>query len=175
MSEMPSSAASERMSYSLPVEATSSIDSGGIKFNETHFDVNGDIVGCVDLQSNSTKPTAICDKNKKKDNESIENSFAQQFVESRNEILNNSTEFDDNGHCSGILGHNGAFLDAKVVLADCQFFNSKHRVLTAKIFIFKFRLGDELVAICQFLSANGGTGTIGLDAIEYRSECHVLG
>lgn len=116
---MSSSSSSERMSYSLPVETnvSSSIDTDGIKFNETHFDVNGDIVASVDLPTNLTKPTAICDK---RDSESIENSFAQQFVESRNEILHNSNEFDDNGqNCSIILGHNGAFLDAKVCTPRC--------------------------------------------------------
>ncbi len=108
MSEMASSP-SERMSYSLPVETISSTESTGIKFNETHFDVNGDIVASEELQS---KRTSICDRNS---NESIENSFAQQFAESRNEILHNSTEFDDNGqNCSIALGQNGAFLDAKV-------------------------------------------------------------
>lgn len=109
MSEMASSP-SERMSYSLPVETESS----GIKFNETHFDVNGDVVASEEIQSNLSKPTVICDR---RDNESVENSFAQQFSESRNEILHNSTEFDENGfsqNCSIALGHNGAFLDAKV-------------------------------------------------------------
>ncbi|XP_037028199.1 inositol polyphosphate-4-phosphatase type I A isoform X2 [Bradysia coprophila] len=112
MSEMASSP-SERMSYSLPVETVSSGESGGIKFNETHFDVNGDIVPGDEIQP--TKPTTICDR---MDHESVENSFAQQFAESRNEILHNSTEFDDNGltqNCSIVLGHNGAFLDAKVM------------------------------------------------------------
>lgn len=113
MSEMASSP-SERMSYSLPVETINATESSGIKFNETHFDVNGDIVASEELQSNLTKPTILCDK---RDNESIENSFAQQFAESRNEILHNSTEFDENGfsqNCSIVLGHNGTFLDAKV-------------------------------------------------------------
>lgn len=121
MSEMASSP-SERMSYSLPVETVTSTDTGGIKFNETHFDVNGDIVASDELQLNVTKPTTICDK---RDNESIENSFAQQFAESRNEILHNSTEFDENGfsqNCSILLGHNGTFLDAKVR----YFFNINH-------------------------------------------------
>lgn len=120
MSEMAPSP-SERMSYSLPVETVSSDEASGIKFNETHFDVNGDIVASD--ESNVTKSTTNCDK---RDNESIENSFAQQYAESRNEILHNSSEFDENGftqNCSIILGHNGAFLDAKVRY--CSLFKKK--------------------------------------------------
>lgn len=113
MSEMAQSS-SERMSYSLPVDTISSGEASGLKFNETHFDINGDVVASEGLQSNTTQSTAKCDK---RQNESIENSFTQQFAECRNEILHNSTEFDENGlapNCSIILGHNGAFLDAKV-------------------------------------------------------------
>lgn len=107
--EMASSP-SERMSFSLPVETVSSGESGGIKFNETHFDVNGDIVAAAEIQP--TKQMSLCDR---RDNEyTVENSFAQQFAESRNEILHNSTEFDETQNCSIVLGHNGAFLDAKV-------------------------------------------------------------
>ena len=84
-------------SYSLPVTSylpndqpsTSQIPK--IKFNETHFDVNGDV------KSEALTPT--------------------QLLENKNELLSNV--YDENGYLientSIVLGHNGAFLDTKAM------------------------------------------------------------
>lgn len=104
----------------------------GLKFSETHFDVNGDIstVNNYELAeeaSNTQNPpitteTLLQSSSSSVDQQNcevseLENSFSNQLIESKNEILCN--EFDENGfvvqNCSIVLGHNGAFLDTKVI------------------------------------------------------------
>lgn len=142
------SAANDMLSCSLPVnvnltnvktivdEHTS--DDVGLKFSETHFDVNGDIstVNNNNELSEANKlqplpkitetllPSSAIDNNGKQSKDDceiaaeLENSFNNQMTESKNEILRN--EFDENGfvvqNCSIVLGHNGAFLDTKVII-----------------------------------------------------------
>lgn len=113
-------------------------EDSSLSFSETHFDVSGEVISCPTLATDGTSiygkpnnnaPTLRtapiarrnlddCDKAKSLDYCStfmVEN----QFTESKNEILLNSNEFDEHGkvrHCSIALGHNGAFLDTKVII-----------------------------------------------------------
>lgn len=118
-------------------------EDSSLSFSETHFDVSGEVISLPVLANNDggSMMTAIAD-NKPNNNVPITQSSAvllrrnvddynraksmdycttftmdNQFTESKNEILLNSSEFDENGkvrHCSIALGHNGAFLDTKV-------------------------------------------------------------
>lgn len=113
------------MSFSLPVnlglsDVTES--TSNLRFSETHFDVNGDVMSSI--ESSETREEGDYEDHKrtplKLHGETNENGdvCSNQFLESKNEILLNSSEFDENGfvvqNCSIVLGHNGAFLDTKV-------------------------------------------------------------
>lgn len=126
---------SDTLSCSLPInvelmpsKAKSADTDDGLRFSETHFDVNGDIstVNTVDDNSSKVQPLITETLLSTNDNElstsqtdiacDLEKHFRNQLTESKNEILRN--EFDENGfvvqNCSIVLGHNGAFLDTKV-------------------------------------------------------------
>lgn len=108
-----------------------------LKFNETHFDVSGEI-STSESQPNSlviidglpnSNPNNIqrnvqsenqCDGGKKNVSENgNSDDVSNQLAESKNEILYQSADFDESGYipmnCSIVLGHNGAFLDTKVM------------------------------------------------------------
>lgn len=132
---------SDTLSCSLPVnvelmpsKTESSDTDDGLRFSETHFDVNGDISTITVDDSSSIGPPSITETLlSTNDNESstsqkeitsdLEKNFSSQLTESKNEILRN--EFDENGfvvqNCSIVLGHNGAFLDTKVCVCCVAF------------------------------------------------------
>lgn len=96
---------SEKMSMSLPpIFAPSKDHFHELKFSETHFDVNGEVL---------TSPTASAD-----DGESMAVSLtSEQILENKNELL--SSIYDENGYLientSIVLSQNGAFLDTKAM------------------------------------------------------------
>lgn len=94
----------------------------GLRFSETHFDVNGDVQSLQSSGSaehDSETQQALIRKNSKNlDEDYSQIATENQLNESKNEILLNSGEFDENGmplNCSILLGHNGTFLDTKVM------------------------------------------------------------
>lgn len=113
-------ASNDMMSCSLPVNLGLSdvASTSNLRFSETHFDVNGDVLSSIE----SSETREEDDTNERLNVEINENGdvCSNQFLESKNEILLNSSEFDENGfvvqNCSIVLGHNGAFLDTKVCL-----------------------------------------------------------
>ena len=143
----------DMLSCSLPVTCNFGLTNefDGLKFNETHFDVNGEIsTSCSSnkdsLIDDTSFPTTINDllsdniqsqsqqfviekKSIEDDihksetnllnNSSGSSSLQNHLIESRNEILLNSNQFDENGYPienpSIILGYHGAFLDTKVM------------------------------------------------------------
>lgn len=127
----------DNLSYSLPPLncGTTKIDDG-LMFSETHFDVSGEILSSLPTQTIHTKtPVPKSDDIKsgacKEQVKSIVaddrcNSLdvggvlvsENQLIESKNEILLNSSEFDENGrvrNCSIAVGQNGTFLDTKAM------------------------------------------------------------
>lgn len=123
----------DNLSYSLPPNCGTTNDDG-LVFSETHFDVSGEISSSHLTQMNH--PTTPVPKRDIKSDNSIDNEHKSttddrtnsvelggifvtenQLNESKNEILLNSNEFDENGrirHCSITVGQNGTFLDTKV-------------------------------------------------------------
>lgn len=92
---------SEKMSMSLPpIFAPSKDEIHDLKFSETHFDVNGEVLS-----------------SEKESEETASSLTSDQLLESKNELL--SSIYDDNGYLientSIVLNHNGAFLDTKVM------------------------------------------------------------
>lgn len=134
---MPLQASNDMMSCSLPVHLGLNEDAAGAKlrFSETHFDVNGDVLSATETANGETREesdnndevtASACSTpakprfelgNEEDDAEAVHNN--NQYLESKNEILQNSSEFDENGmavqNCSIVLGHNGAFLDTKMM------------------------------------------------------------
>lgn len=106
----------------------------GLVFSETHFDVSGEVLSLPTQTMHTTTPTPKFDINAGSHQmKSMRSAYAgdstksldlcgtfvseNQLNESKNEILLNSSEFDENGrvrHCSIALGQNGTFLDTKV-------------------------------------------------------------
>lgn len=118
------SSAHDTMTKSLPATCNMDAKNGnndiGLRFSETHFDINGDVTSLEALKLKEDKapsngnsihdfPDGIIDE---------ELIMKNRLKESKNEILLNSNEFDDSTlsgpNCSIVLGHNGAFLDTKV-------------------------------------------------------------
>jgi inositol polyphosphate-4-phosphatase len=92
----------EKMSMSLPpIFASSKDEFHDLKFSETHFDVNGEVLTSENGESEGTASSLTSD----------------QLLESKNELLSNM--YDENGYLientSIVLNHNGAFLDTKVM------------------------------------------------------------
>lgn len=134
---MPLQASNDMMSCSLPVHLGFNENAAGAKlrFSETHFDVNGDVLSATETangeireenDNNDEVTASACSTPAKPrfelgtdedDAEAVHNN--NQYLESKNEILLNSSEFDENGmavqNCSIVLGHNGAFLDTKMM------------------------------------------------------------
>lgn len=128
----------DNLSYSLPPNCGTgtAANDDGLVFSETHFDVSGEISSSHLTQLNH--PTTPVPKRDNKSDNSIGNNehksltgedqmnsmelggvlvSENQLNESKNEILLNSNEFDENGrirHCSITVGLNGTFLDTKV-------------------------------------------------------------
>lgn len=99
-----------------------------IKFNETHFDINGKISTIkkpnTDIMKSMSSASIINNNIQKKsieDDAKLDeiNSYNKQMAESKNEILLNSNEYDENDYiaqnCSIVLSHNGEFLNTKVM------------------------------------------------------------
>lgn len=106
-----------------------------LSFSETHFDVNGEVTSLplaanplsIELKPNSKVPiTQAAAFRKRLDDEqkakSLDFFLDNQMTESRNDILRNSEDAEDDlrgaRNCSIALGHNGAFLDTKVSAFD---------------------------------------------------------
>lgn len=123
----------DNSSYSLPPNCGTGNNQDGLRFSETHFDVSGEILSSLPEQiSHSALP--MPKRNSKIDSHDMEIKSSEedrstsmnlggvlvtenQLNESKNEILLNSNEFDENGrirNCSIAVGHNGTFLDTKV-------------------------------------------------------------
>lgn len=110
-----------------------------LSFSETHFDVSGEVISLPMLANDATpssvgKPnnnvptmrsgsTALLRRNLDEYDRAKSMDYCPTFMmenqltESKNEILLNSNEFDENGkmrNCSIALGQNGTFLDTKV-------------------------------------------------------------
>ncbi|XP_031628041.1 inositol polyphosphate-4-phosphatase type I A isoform X2 [Contarinia nasturtii] len=127
------SAECDNLSYSLPPLNSGNIDDG-LMFSETHFDVSGEVLSSLPTQT--IHSAAACPKRDIKNDVRTEirsnatddrcNSMdlggvlvtENQLNESKNEILLNSNEFDENGrlrNCSIAVGQNGTFLDTKAM------------------------------------------------------------
>lgn len=124
------------MTTSLPASCNLDAKNGndcteenGLRFSETHFDVNGEVLSLESEKALELKSeTAMAGKppsngnfvRDRKESKSFESELAMriQLKESKNEILLNSYEYDEGNfggpNCSIVLGHNGAFLDTKV-------------------------------------------------------------
>lgn len=99
---------SEKMSMSLP--PSSKMQFHELKFSETHFDLNGEVL-------TSELATEAIEKREEDDQETNETLTSDQLLENKNEFL--SSIYDENGYLientSIVLSHNGAFLDTKVM------------------------------------------------------------
>lgn len=109
-------------SKSLPFGKASTDTENGVVFSETHFDVSGEVISQTlqrkisqRVQSQQPRP---CNGDGTGDADANQIAAAEsQFNESKQEILYNSNEFDENGQVkqsAGPLGYNGTFLDTKV-------------------------------------------------------------
>lgn len=128
----------DNLSYSLPPNCGTGTGANddGLVFSETHFDVSGEI-SSSHLTKTSHPATPVPKRDTKSGISSMDNErktttgddqtnsmelggvlvSENQLNESKNEILLNSNEFDENGrirHCSITVGQNGTFLDTKV-------------------------------------------------------------
>lgn len=122
-------------SFSLPPNCGTGDTENGLMFSETHFDVSGEITSLPlqtihsltpvpksdirSIDTTSQSKTTNVDEYERMKSMEIDGTFVteNQLNESKNEILYNSTEFDENGHvknCSIAFAHNGTFLDTKV-------------------------------------------------------------
>lgn len=125
-----SSSECDNLSYSLPPNCGAGESANdGLVFSETHFDVSGEILS-LSAQKNHSMPkkdnkTDAPSKEIKTIHDDRSNSVdvggvlvsENQINESKNEILLNSNEFDENirmKNCSIGVGQNGTFLDTKV-------------------------------------------------------------
>lgn len=145
LDNVPSATDCDNLSYSLPPNCgtgtTATANNDELVFSETHFDVSGEISSSHLTHQLNHQPTTPVPKRDNKSNNSIDNEHnsrstqltgddqsnsmelggvmvsENQLNESKNEILLNSNEFDENGrirHCSITVGQNGTFLDTKV-------------------------------------------------------------
>ncbi|XP_053698380.1 inositol polyphosphate-4-phosphatase type I A isoform X2 [Sabethes cyaneus] len=96
--------------------AEASTASEDLRFSETHFDVNGEV-------TTSTPDCSVKSPEVEKGEEALQDTgsrlalSANQLLENKNELLSNV--YDENGYLientAIVLGHNGAFLDTKVM------------------------------------------------------------
>lgn len=123
----------DNLSFSLPPNCGSGNNEDSLVFSETHFDVSGEILSSLPSQTVHTKTQQP--KQNIKNDEQTENQAnsdercnsmdlggilvtENQLNESKNEILRNSNEFDENErvrNCSIAVGQNGTFLDTKAM------------------------------------------------------------
>lgn len=88
----------------------------GLVFSETHFDVSGEIIS-QPIESQPHATNGGNDNGSQQIDESSIDFAEKQLHESKQEILYNSNEFDENGRvkrASMPLSNNGTFLDTKV-------------------------------------------------------------
>nr|XP_029711421.1 type II inositol 3,4-bisphosphate 4-phosphatase isoform X2 [Aedes albopictus] len=101
---------------STPTEA-SSASASDLKFSETHFDVNGEVTSSTPVDASIKSPEV--EKAEEATPEACRGSglSVNQLLENKNELLSNV--YDENGYLientAIVLGHNGAFLDTKVM------------------------------------------------------------
>lgn len=99
---------------STPTEASAS--GNELKFSETHFDVNGDVTTSTPVEALVKSPEV--EKAEEATPEACRSGLSvNQLLENKNELLSNV--YDENGYLientAIVLGHNGAFLDTKVM------------------------------------------------------------
>uniref|UniRef100_A0A8D8H6Q0 phosphatidylinositol-3,4-bisphosphate 4-phosphatase n=1 Tax=Culex pipiens TaxID=7175 RepID=A0A8D8H6Q0_CULPI len=102
---------------STPTEVT---PSGDLKFSETHFDVNGEVTSStpVEMTPGSSSKSPEVEKAEEAIPEPSRSSLSdKQLLENKSELLSNV--YDEKGYLientAIVLGHNGAFLDTKVM------------------------------------------------------------
>lgn len=108
--------------HSLPPSSSLNVkngnDDGGLRFSETHFDVNGDVSSSSE-QSKVATTTKMSLNGHSRYTEDRDLAMKRQLRESKKEILLNSNDFDDDDYggpnSSIVFGHNGAFLDTKAM------------------------------------------------------------
>uniref|UniRef100_A0A182W428 phosphatidylinositol-3,4-bisphosphate 4-phosphatase n=1 Tax=Anopheles minimus TaxID=112268 RepID=A0A182W428_9DIPT len=92
---------------------------GSVTFSETHFDINGEVTASqvpstVPLKPNTTEPGTTLTSLPNMGSSTL---TANQLLENKNELLSNV--YDEQGYLientAIVLGHNGAFLDTKVM------------------------------------------------------------
>ena len=106
---------SEKMSMSLPpIFGSSREEVHDLKFSETHFDVNGEVLTSPCTGENGESNGA---SNGDSEQDTATSLTSDQLLENKNELL--SSIYDENGYLientSIVLNHNGAFLDTKVL------------------------------------------------------------
>lgn len=121
-SSLPSEPNIDTESKSLPFRKDGNEKENGVVFSETHFDVSGEVISQtlqrkISQRAQLQQPKSFNgDDTGDTDSNNID-AAESQFNESKQEILYNSNEFDENGHVkrsSVPLGYNGTFLDTKV-------------------------------------------------------------
>lgn len=123
----------DNLSFSLPPNCGSGNNEDNLVFSETHFDVSGEILSSLPAQMVHTKismPKRDIKNDTRTENKPNSDERCNsmdlggvfvtenQLIESKNEILLNSNEFDENGrvrNCSIAVGQNGTFLDTKAM------------------------------------------------------------
>uniref|UniRef100_A0A182MTK1 phosphatidylinositol-3,4-bisphosphate 4-phosphatase n=1 Tax=Anopheles culicifacies TaxID=139723 RepID=A0A182MTK1_9DIPT len=92
---------------------------GSITFSETHFDINGEVTPCqvpsiVPMKTNASEPGTTLTSLPNMGSSTL---TANQLLENKTELLSNV--YDEQGYLientAIVLGHNGAFLDTKVM------------------------------------------------------------
>lgn len=109
-SETRSSFNSEKISVSLPPMFSSEARINELKFNETHFDINGEVTSPCEKKTFINDVPDHCQQT---------TLSSDQLLENKNELL--SSIYDENGYLientSIVLNQNGAFLDTKAVMS----------------------------------------------------------
>ncbi|XP_065084950.1 inositol polyphosphate-4-phosphatase type I A isoform X2 [Ochlerotatus camptorhynchus] len=107
-----------KLKKSTPTEATAS--GSELKFSETHFDVNGEVTTLTPAATPvecSVKSPEVEKAEEATPEGSRSGLSVNQLLENKNELLSNV--YDENGYLientAIVLGHNGAFLDTKVM------------------------------------------------------------
>ncbi|XP_055603104.1 inositol polyphosphate-4-phosphatase type I A isoform X2 [Uranotaenia lowii] len=96
---------------------------GDLRFSETHFDVSGDVISATKSEPKTPDEKAETEvkleevKQESTEQPKSSSLTANQLLENKNELLSNV--YDENGYLientAIVLGHNGAFLDTKVM------------------------------------------------------------
>lgn len=108
------------LSASLPTYPNDNPDTAGLRFSETHFDVNGDVLSSLDPNAKHTRDDDNNSQKSQNDGGPSDSPFfiSSEMMNNRNEILCNN-EYSEAGYLgeptSIVLGHHGAFLDTMMM------------------------------------------------------------